>query len=297
MDEVLEGEEPIEPTDIYVTLYTDGTLGFSNNSEPISGKEVSKTYNNIKGQDFEINWDEYTVNTPWYGDVASVKTVEISNKIAPTDMDGWFFACTELTEIKNIQNLRTDNVTSMIGLFESCIKLISLDLSNFNTSKVTSMEDMFYDCRTLTSLDVSSFDTSNVTDMRYMFGSDESMALTEIIFSDKFDTSNVNYMNAMFCGCTELQSLDLSGFDTSKVTKMKAMFFKCASLSTLDLKSFDTSKVTNMQSMFAGCTSMQEIKVSNKWVINEGTNNINMFFNCGVDSVTVEQYFVMIKIC
>ena len=99
MDEVLEGEEPIEPTDIYVTLYTDGTLGFSNNSEPISGKEVSKTYNNIKGQDFEINWDENTVNTPWYGDVASVKTVEISNKIAPTDMDGWFFACTELTEI------------------------------------------------------------------------------------------------------------------------------------------------------------------------------------------------------
>ena len=85
-----------------------------------------------------------------------------------------------------------------------------------------------------------------------------------------------------------LQSLDLSGFDTSKVTKMPAMFADCDSLSTLDLKSFDTSKVTNMQSMFAGCTSMQEIKVSNKWVINEGTNIAYMFNYCGVDSVTVE---------
>ena len=68
---------------------------------------------------------------------------------------------------------------------------------------------------------------------------------------------------------------------------MATMFFKCDSLSTLDLTSFDTSKVTDMEAIFAWCTGMQEITVSNKWVINEGTSNINMFFNCGVDSVTV----------
>jgi len=60
-------------------------------------------------------------------------------------------------------------VTTMMGMFDSCKSLKSLDLSSFNTSKVENMEGMFYLCENLTSLDISSFDTSQTTAMTGFF--------------------------------------------------------------------------------------------------------------------------------
>ena len=44
-------------TDIYVTLYDDGTLTFGTQNEPIEGKTVIKEYGNIKGEEY-TNWAE-----------------------------------------------------------------------------------------------------------------------------------------------------------------------------------------------------------------------------------------------
>ena len=44
-------------TDIYVTLYNDGTLTFGTQNEPIEGKTVIKEYGNIKGEEY-TNWAE-----------------------------------------------------------------------------------------------------------------------------------------------------------------------------------------------------------------------------------------------
>ena len=291
-----DDEITLAVTDIYVTLYTDGTLGFSNNSEPISEKEVSKTYENIKGKNFAVNWDDFTVNTPWAGEAESIKILEISNEIVPTNMEGWFFGFTELTEIRNLTNLRTGNVTSMSGLFAGCLKLSNLDLSNFNTSKVTDMQRMFYSCLSLKNLDLSNFDTSNVTNMRWMFGCNDAneMILEEIKFSPKFNTKNVTDMESMFYNCIHLKSLDLRSFVTDKVenmswmvacrggkqmrletlllsskfttqnvTNMNSMFFSCTNLKNLDVSSFNTSKVEDMGWMFYGCENLTELDLSN----------------------------------
>ena len=81
----------------------------------------------------------------------------------------------------------------------------------------------------------------------------------------------------------------VSHFDTSKVTLMGAwesgMFWGCSSLEELDLTSFDTSQVTSMREMFAGCTHLKVIKVSKKWVENEGAI-LYTFSGCGVNHVT-----------
>ena len=124
----------------------------------------------------------------------------------------------------------TSNVTDMNGMFGSCNKLTSLDLSGWDTSNVTDMNSMFYGCSGLTSLDVSSF-----------------------------DTSKVNNMSTMFYGCRALTSLNVSSFNTSNVTNMSAMFWDCSGLASLDLSGWDTSNVTNMTDMFSGCGKLKTI--------------------------------------
>ena len=161
-------------------------------------------------------------------------------------------------------------------MFNSCNKLISLDLSNFNTSKVTDMSYMFYYCNKLTSLDVSNFDTSNVTNMSYIFNS--CSALTSLDLSN-FNTSNVTKMNNMFNSCSALTSLDLSNFNTSKVTDMSSMFNSCMALTSLDVSNFNTSNVTKMSNMFNSCSALTSLDVSNFNTSNV-TSMSNMFNNC-----------------
>lgn len=299
-----------KPTDIYATLYSDGTLGFSNNSETIIGKEVLKSYGNIKDLELVLDRNEWTINTPWYEDVDKIETVEIVNEIVPKYMEGFFFSCTQLTEIKNIQNIKTNNVTSMNGLFAGCIILNSLNLSNFNTSNVTDMYCMFNSCSSLQELDLSSFDTSNVTDMSYLFWNcrnleiidltnfdtskvtnmagmfaaydseeDVNMKLKNILGIEKLNTSNVTDMNTMFQFCTKLVDLDLTNFNTKKVTDMSYMFFGCKGLKNVYLNNFDTSNVTTMKTMFYNCSSLSNLNLKS-FNIAKADSLWGMFYNC-----------------
>lgn len=157
----------------------------------------------------------------------------------------------ELTSIENLPLLDTTNVTDMSGMFYSCSKLTSIDLSHLDTTNVTSMSSMFQHCSDLTSLDLSLFDTSNVTNMAGMFES-----------------------------CSGLTSLDLSSFDTSNVTDMGYMFENCSGLTSLDLSLFDTSNVTYMSFMFYSCRALNTVYASDKWNTDKVINSGNMFCAC-----------------
>ena len=135
----------------------------------------------------------------------------------------WFNGFKKLTSIKGIENLKTDEVTTMSKMFYNCSALDSdsLDLSGFNTSNVTDMSKMFYGCNTLDSLDLSGFNTSNVTDMSKMFrgcGKITGLDLSE------FDAKNVTNISSMFEGCSALDTLKMSGFDATNLKKMKNLF-------------------------------------------------------------------------
>ena len=73
----------------------------------------------------------------------------------PTSTAYWFQNCSALTSISGIDNLKTDNVTSMSGMFSGCSSLTTLDLSNFNTSLVVNMNDMFANSTSLTTIYVA----------------------------------------------------------------------------------------------------------------------------------------------
>jgi surface protein len=168
----------------------------------------------------------------WYNQRESITTVvfddSFANCLTLTSTVFWFDGCSKLTTIIGIENLKTDNVTEMFGMFYRCPSLTNLDVSGFKTDNVTNMGLMFCGCSSLSSLDVSHFNTENVTDM----------------FS-------------MFSGCSGLSSLDVSSFKTDNVTDMSDMFSSCDNLETIySGTDWSTSAVKSGNNVFSSCTKL-----------------------------------------
>ena len=197
--------DPIIPyTNVYVTLYTNGTLGFSNDESKIDGLMPIEGKNwNITKEQFsaKISGKDYTATTPWFEDRESIIKVVFSNEIVPKSVTAWFCGCTKLTNVENMANLNTSNVSNFSAMFFDCISLLNIDVSTLNTNNVTNMSAMFSVC----------------DDLKYM-------SLTEIKGLENFNTSNVTDMSNMFWNCANLISLNLNNFNTSNVTDMSYMF-------------------------------------------------------------------------
>ena len=125
-----------------------------------------------------------------------------------TDMNGMFYRCNNLKEIKGLENWDVSNVTNMSNMFSKCKSLVTLNLTGWDTSNVTSMFSMFYECTAITSINgLENLNTSNVTSMSYMFGTCK--ALTSLNLTS-FDTSKVTGMYQMFVNCTKLTKIQVS---------------------------------------------------------------------------------------
>ena len=191
----------------------------------------------------------------------------------------WFNGFKKLTSIKGIENLKTDEVTTMSKMFYNCSALDSdsLDLSGFNTSNVTDMSKMFYGCNTLDSLDLSGFNTSNVTDMSKMFrgcGKITGLDLSE------FDAKNVTNISSMFEGCSALDTLKMSGFDATNLKKMKNLFKGCDGLRKIDMSGFNTGNVSSLACFFSDKKrTLTTIDLSGMKAPNV-KNMSKMFYNC-----------------
>ena len=200
------------------------------------------------------SWREYCYN--------GIKTVVFDESFANcttlTSTSNWFYNCNKLTTIKNIQNLKTDNVEDMQMMFWRCSSLTNIDLSNFNTENVTNMRRMFEGCTMLESIDVSGFNTGKVTDMFAMFYQCSSL---KYIFASSFNTENVTNMQSMFGECTNMVLLDLSSFKTDKVTNMIGMFYESPDLTTIYVGSgWSTAGITDeyySQNMFLNCKGLE----------------------------------------
>ena len=186
--------------------YADGTLTFRCGYKKILGEN-----------EYELNSDEEL--PAWNTHKNKITRVVFEASFAnarPTTCYAWFKNFSELMKIEGIENLNTENVTSMAYMFSSCNKLAELDVTHFNTANVKNMEYMFECCKGLSSLDVTNFNTANVTNMLAMFGR---TSLTSLDVTN-FNTANVTSMRDMFCNCDKLTSLDVTNFNTAKVTDM-----------------------------------------------------------------------------
>ena len=87
------------------------------------------------------------------GDDVTKAVIDASMKEAGLTTTCQMFAyLIELAEIEGMENLVTDQVTSMKDMFDDCAKLTSIDVRGFNIDKVTNMSGMFRDCSQLTTI-------------------------------------------------------------------------------------------------------------------------------------------------
>ncbi len=182
--------------DIYVKLYTDGTLAFSSKNNLIEDKTLYQ------------RWDAVYSRTdpPWKSYSNRVQNVIFVDEIKPLSTKKWFYMCNNLIAIENIENLDTSDVTDMSYTFCNCTTLKNVDVSNFDTSKVTNMSYMFAGCSALETINVSNFDISNVTNM-----------------------------NAMFQSCSNLTKIDISNFIVNSKTECSSIFNLCTSLTEIKI--------------------------------------------------------------
>ena len=273
--DTLNDMETVYTQDVYAILYADGTLVFQHGNAPDPGRALERICKVDMTGTEKYGWLPNALSTPWYDVRFSIKQVEFAAKIQPKSTAYWFYGCSNLTDIKNLRNLDTANVTDMERMFGLCASLTTLDVGGFDTSNVTNMECMFGNCLFLTSLDVSGFNTANVTNMSAMF---LGCSLLETLDVSNFNTANVTDMQLMFSSCTSLRELNLRNFNTAKVTNMGQMFSDCNGLTALDLRGFNTANVTNMQAMFAGCR-LAGLDLSSFNTANVTDMN-DMFYDC-----------------
>ena len=170
------------------------------------------------GTTYDLNTGDNVVG--WETNVTKVVFDPSFASARPTSTYGWFYHMENLQTITGIEYLNTSEVTNMSHMFNSCIRLTSLDLSSFNTSKVTHMHQMFQFCYELTSLDLSSFNTAKVTDMHYML--DYCTNLRTIYVGNGWSTAAVTNSTSMFRNCTSLVGGQGTTYDANHIDKAYA---------------------------------------------------------------------------
>ena len=300
-----ETKENLSNSPLYATLYTDGTLAFSNDNSEISGKTVvtkygdisklqlreSKVVDNINETEYHHPWlNAYGITEPMgflredYEQLNTkiknaIKNITFVNKVSLNSTAYLFVELAGVTEISNLNYLDTSNVRDMSSMFGFCESLEKVEFNVLNTSRVTNMEGLFQGCIKLEEINMNGINTENVTDMSGMFGWCISLKKLDL---SSFNTSNVADMSGMFAATKVL--MDLSKFDTKNVTNMTAMFSGYQG-TYLDLTSFNTKKVTDFHNMFDDARDLKHIIVDSGWNVSNQADVDGMFDNCGTNTV------------
>ena len=190
-------------------------------------------------------------------DIAKVVFHSAFAETHPGSLYHWFNGFTALTTIRGIENLNTDEVTSMYATFNGC--------------------------KLLTTLDISGFDTSCTASMGYMFNS--CSKLKTIYVGDGWDTSSVKSSANMFYGCKVLVGGDGTKYDSNYIDQTKAfagkggyMTYKSASVKELNDTDFaataiesveeeKSNEIYNIQGICVGTTANMKILPKGVYII------------------------------
>ncbi|MBP3786863.1 MAG: BspA family leucine-rich repeat surface protein [Prevotella sp.] len=223
-------DSKVEP---YAVLTDNGSVVTDGEGTTLSGKTLTFYYDDQKAVRGGMEVKPFTlgtyngvwsVNSGWSEHAAAITTVDFDESFANcttlTSTDYWFYSFSNLTTVRNIENLKTPNVTTMECMFGYCSSLTSLDLSSLNTDNVTSLYGMLLECTSLKTLDLSGFNTSKVTNMNQLFYPCSS--LKTIYVGSGWSTEAVTEGNYIFNGCTSLVGGAGTRYDSNHVDKTYA---------------------------------------------------------------------------
>lgn len=197
--------------------------------------------------------------------------------VGSEDYSHFFRDCSNLIEVRGLENIDFANTTNMEAMFANCPKLTAVDVSSFDIGNVTIMYNMFGYSSNLQSIDLSSWTGSKVTTVHDMFAGCGNLKTVKI--GTGFDTSNVTDFTSMFYRCYNLESVDLENIKTDSATVLACMFDNNQKLATMNIANWNVSKCTNFGGMFNGCSKVAILDVS-KWDTSAATNMDHMFYAC-----------------
>ncbi|BDR59233.1 BspA family leucine-rich repeat surface protein [Xylocopilactobacillus apicola] len=114
---------------------------------------------------------------PWWSSYRTlIEKVVIKPGVSSVNkLDNLFVDLNALVSIEGMENLNTDQTTSMQSFLKNCTSLKNIDVSRLGTSALTNTSEMFYNCRALEVLDLRNFDLRNVSNSSNMFWSTPSL--------------------------------------------------------------------------------------------------------------------------
>ena len=186
-----------------------------------------------------------------------------------------FYRCSDIKEI-DFSHFNPSLISGdILGMFNNCTSLISLDLSYLSIS-ITNMEYLFYNCYSLTSINLTNLDTSKVVAVQFMFANCYSLKSINL---SSFKTPELVFINQLFDNCILLTSVDISNFELTKITDMSAMFNNCTSLKTVKFPNSKTPNLLKTGSIFRNCISLVSVDLSNL-ITSKSQFMDYMFYNC-----------------
>lgn len=210
---------------------------------------------------------------------AKGKTLKLEGKIYAEGDLSFLFKNAKLSNIGNLSELDTSNVTNMRGMFlQSEIQGDINSLKSWDVSNVTNMQNMFAYSKFTGNLDgLENWNTKKVTDMSGLFSN--SKFDSNINGLKKWDVSSVKNMQSIFAYSNFTGTLEaLKDWKVDKADNMYAMFRETKFTGTLEhLKSWNVSTVKNMGAMFANSNLTGDLEALNTWDTSKVNSMTRMF--------------------
>ena len=192
--------------------------------------------------------------------------------IGNEDCSKMFYNCKQLEHISGLNNIITDNTTSMYRMFMDCRKLTDIQIDQWNTENVETFDGMFrnvcceVDNNVKMTIDISNFSFKNCrhqeqsgaiysnnarTGINKLFYCDAGTSrINTIIFPEgKKEMQNIPVLQSVFSGCKNLEhllnfnNLELTGIaDGSSYKGIDTNMFKdCSKLTEVDFSNWNLS--------------------------------------------------------
>ena len=311
-DVFAEEEEPATGSDIHAMLYyidpnkttQSGSIDITKNLELVfqRGGDVDPDKVLFKHfTDFEDGKNKIaSERNPWYredyngnkGTVYAIQVmrVEIKDRIAPTNMAGWFWQMNQLTwsDYHHLDRIDTSRCKTLFYTFCGNKKLEKVDLTCWNLPNLENAGNTFNGCSVLTDVNISNWTIPKATYIPGIFANCTSL---ETIDLSSFKINNPYTIGSLFDGCTNLKNVTLFDANPASETQLAYIFRNCSSLEEIDLSNWNIRKPGTFREMFKGCSSLKTINfgppehwgtTTNFWSFNgwENSGYERMFEGC-----------------
>ena len=175
-------------------------------------------------------------------EIKGLNNLDVSNV---TSLQNAFLDCTSLTSL-DITGWKTSKVENMNSIFDGCTNLEEIKgIENIDTSNATTMKYLFNHTNIKT-LDLSKWNTSKVTNIYGIFNVSK---ITNITGLENWDTAKLTDTSQAFRYVT-IDTLDLSGWTNNSNLTAAIFMFQNATIKNLYMNKLSFDSITSHLSMF-----------------------------------------------